>query len=108
MQSINPIDSKHLTEMSEIIKLLNNPKRVQMLFILEQASLSVKEIGEVLNLDQPTVSHNLAMLRKHQLVSAKRVGKYNHYILSDPHILDIVNETFSHADHVIRGKKHGE
>ncbi|MCK8623944.1 ArsR/SmtB family transcription factor [Apilactobacillus xinyiensis] len=108
MTKVNPIDDQHLKEVSSIMKLLNNSKRVQMLFILEQASLSVKEIVDILKIDQPTVSHNLAMLRKHQLVSAERDGKYNKYVLNDPHILDIINETLSHADHVLRGKKHGE
>lgn len=107
-QKITIIDKVHLTELEQIIKLLNNPTRVQMLYILEQKPLSVKEIGALLNIEQPLVSHNLALLRQHQLVSAQRHGKYNQYQLNDPHILDIINEMLAHVEHVIHGKRHGE
>ncbi|MDF8367002.1 winged helix-turn-helix transcriptional regulator [Weissella paramesenteroides] len=102
------IDEEHLKEMNKVMKLLSNPVRVQMLYMLENKSMSVNELSEKLSVEQSVVSHNLALLREYQLVMAERQGKYNYYQLNDPHILDVINETLEHVDHVIRGKRHGE
>lgn len=105
---INLIDDKHLAESQRIFKLLGNSKRLQMLKILEDNKLKVGQIVDILGLEQSVVSHQLAILKKHQLVSSKREGKTVFYRLDDPHILDVINEMLEHVDHVIRGKRHGQ
>ncbi|TLQ03357.1 winged helix-turn-helix transcriptional regulator [Pediococcus stilesii] len=107
-KNIKLIDQKMLLETQKILSLLKNPVRLQILHILSQKSLRVSDIVELLNLDQSLISHHLSELRKYQLVSTKRDGKSIYYELDDPHILDIVNETLEHANHVLRGKKHDE
>lgn len=98
------------TQMAEavrIFKLLSNPTRLRILLLLEEGKFNVQTISKRLVLDQPTVSHQLITLKLHQLVTSEVEGKARYYSLSDPHILDIIQETFAHADHVARGQKHG-
>ena len=101
-------EQEQLADAEQIFKLLSNPVRLKMPKLLEKSSLNVNQLANSLQLEQSAVSHQLAILRQHQLVVAQRQGKANFYHLDDPHIIDIIDEGVAHADHVIRGKLHGQ
>ncbi|TPR12335.1 ArsR/SmtB family transcription factor [Apilactobacillus timberlakei] len=108
MKSEDKMNTDYLKEASRIFKLLSNETRLKMLVNLEDKAISVNELSALLDIEQSAVSHQLSILKKHQLVDTNRIGKSIYYRLDDPHILDIVNEAVQHSSHVIRGKKHGE
>jgi DNA-binding transcriptional ArsR family regulator len=95
-----------LEETIRIYKLLSNSTRVRILFLLNQREMSVSEMTETLSLEQSNLSHQLKMLREHQLITQKRVGKQMIYTLDDPHIMQLLEQTASHAAHVVEGKKY--
>ncbi|ADG40772.1 MULTISPECIES: helix-turn-helix transcriptional regulator [Leuconostoc] len=101
-------DARYQNEMERIFKLLSNPTRLNILVLLENKQLSVNDIVQQLQITQPQVSHQLAILKEHQLVSSEKVGKKSLYQLNDPHILNVIDSTKQHVAHVVVGKQHGE
>ncbi|CAJ1178582.1 transcriptional regulator [Fructilactobacillus sanfranciscensis] len=102
----NSFDDELLAETTKIYKVLSNPTRVKLLYLLESNEMTVNEIAEKLDLAQSVVSHQLAILREHQLISFNKKGKYVSYTLDDPHILSIIELTFDHVSHVIKHEPH--
>jgi len=61
---------------------LNNRHRVEIINLLRKESKNVTEISKALNMNQTTVSHNLARLKKCGFVFVKNNGKERIYTLN--------------------------
>ncbi len=66
-----------------VMKALSDPNRVRVLKLLEDKSLCVCEITDVLNLAQPTVSSHMKILEDAGLVKKERQGTWMIYSQSD-------------------------
>lgn len=77
---------------STICKALGDPKRIQILFALSEKPCNVSDLAEALCTPQPTVSRHLAILRQQALVETERDGAFVIYSLSDPALIDILNQ----------------
>ncbi len=62
-----------------LFRILSDPTRVKILTALLNKNMSVMEMVEQLNLDQPLISHHLKQLREHNIVDVERVGKLHVY-----------------------------
>ncbi|MBI5264252.1 MAG: helix-turn-helix transcriptional regulator [Bradyrhizobium sp.] len=72
-------------EASDLLKALSNRHRLLIICQLIEGERSVGELAEFLNLRDSTVSQHLALLRKEDLVSARRDAQTIYYsIASDP------------------------
>lgn len=100
------IHQEEIIYAEKVFKLLSNEKRIRLLYLLEHQVLNVSEISEQLNLPQPSVSHQLALLREYQLVQFKREGKQIFYSLDDPHIIEVLNDMLAHVHHIIKHRDH--
>ncbi|WP_040456119.1 ArsR/SmtB family transcription factor [Limosilactobacillus coleohominis] len=100
------INQHQINFAEQIFKLLSNEKRIRILYLLENHSFNVSELSEQLELPQPSVSHQLALLRQYQLVQAHRDGKQIFYTLDDPHIIEVLNDMLAHVQHTMNHRDH--
>jgi DNA-binding transcriptional ArsR family regulator len=70
---------------------LGDPKRMLILYALEDGPLCVNELTEALQLSQPTVSRHLGVLRDHGLVNTERRGTAVYYSLGDQRLIQAVD-----------------
>jgi DNA-binding transcriptional ArsR family regulator len=72
-----------LEALAEVIRVLADITRMQLLVILGEGEVNVTTLVERTGYDQPSVSHHLGILRRCRLVLARRAGKQVFYRLPD-------------------------
>ena len=76
-------DDDKLEVSSEILRALCHPLRLRIIeFIDQYKSINVNKIYNTLKLEQSITSQHLRILRKANLVSTEREGKFIHYSLN--------------------------
>ncbi len=73
-----------------LLKALANPDRLLLLCQLSQGERNVSELEQLLGIQQPTLSQQLAVLRREGLVATRREGKQIHYRISSPEALAVI------------------
>jgi ArsR family transcriptional regulator len=86
-----------LGEMSMFFKILSDKTRLRILTELLDGSLCVNHICERLDMSQSAISHQLALLRKADLVRVTRKGKTVVYSISDEHVRLMLDMALLHA-----------
>lgn len=77
---------------------LSAPSRVLILGSLLDGPHSVRELTEALGMEQSAVSHQLRVLREHNLVSAEKVGRLRLYALYDEHVATLLHAGLHHVE----------
>lgn len=89
------MDNPQLEEINllhaNICQALSEPRRLQILYALQQEPQRVTTLAERLDIPQPTVSRHLAVLRQRSLVSGERNGSAVVYSLADDRIIEILD-----------------
>lgn len=83
----------------EVFKILANQKRLEIIQLLSNTSLSVNEMVDMLGLPQANLSQHLSLMRRAGLVKITRAGTKVHYQLADQNIAELV---FSMRDLIIK------
>ncbi len=79
---------------SALLKALANPDRLLLLCQLSQGERSVSELEQLLGIQQPTLSQQLAVLRREGLVATRREGKLIYYRISSPEALAVITTLY--------------
>ncbi|MCX6920239.1 MAG: metalloregulator ArsR/SmtB family transcription factor [Verrucomicrobia bacterium] len=66
----------------ESLRLLADPTRARILFLLNRGELAVSELQEILGMRQSRISTHLSLLRKAGLADDRRDGKNSYYSLA--------------------------
>ncbi len=77
-----------------ILKSLANTDRLLILCHLAKEELNVSQIEEKTQILQPTLSQQLMMLRKSDVVTTRRDGKQIFYSIKDEKLLIILNTLY--------------
>ncbi len=91
-----------LADVTELFKVLGDPTRAQLIYLLTQQEYSVGELGEHVAVTPSAVSHHLARLRAIRLVRTRREGNQIFYSIDDAHVGALFREALYHLDHVRR------
>lgn len=80
-----------------LMKTLGNPDRLMLLCQMLEQEQSVSELEMKLDIQQPTLSQQLAVLRKEGFVSTRRQGKMIFYSLASKEVrrmLSLLHELY--------------
>jgi len=75
---------------SEFFRALAHPIRIEILEALLQKERSVQELQEILGVDQPVVSQQLAILRAKDIVAGRKEGTSVRHLVRDPLLGDLL------------------
>ena len=90
-------DEDTLIDLSDLFKLFGDSTRLKILSCLSVHEMCVCDIATMLQMTQSAISHQLAVLKRSKLVSARRDGKTVFYALADDHVRTIVNQGIEHV-----------
>lgn len=76
------------------LKVLSNPDRLKILCVLKDGEIHVQQIELLTNIQQPTLSQQLTLLRKAKLVATRRDGKQIYYSIADPKVLQLMQQLY--------------
>jgi DNA-binding transcriptional ArsR family regulator len=85
-----------INKSADIFQALSHPLRLAMCLELIEAERSVSQLCASLHQPQHSISQHLALLRKQQLVTARKVSRQVFYSIEDSQVRDILTGVTAH------------
>lgn len=87
-----------------LAKSLSDENRLKILFCVGRGKKAVGSIVEEMGLSQPLVSHHLKELKRSLLVKIERNGPFIYYEVSNPRILEAIDNLSSIAKDLLAAR----
>ncbi|GGO84997.1 HTH-type transcriptional regulator KmtR [Nocardioides phosphati] len=92
-------DDEHIDLAVEVFRMLADPTRIRVLWLLSDGERAVNELAEAVGKQQASVSQHLAKLRLARLVLTRKEGTQVFYRLADDHLRHVIADAIHHAEH---------
>ncbi|EMY1073325.1 helix-turn-helix transcriptional regulator [Salmonella enterica] len=79
---------------ADVLRGLDNGDRLLLMCQLSQGEASVAQLEAAVGIHQPTLSQQLGVMRKLNLVATRREGKHIIYRIEDERILTLLNTLY--------------
>jgi ArsR family transcriptional regulator, nickel/cobalt-responsive transcriptional repressor len=99
------LDAATAKSVATTLQALATPSRLLILSRLREGPLTVGELVEAVDMEQPAVSHQLRLLRNLGLVESERRGRHIAYYLFDDHVSELIEQAVYHAEHLRLGQR---
>ena len=76
---------------ANLCRAVADPKRILILYALDEQPRNVTALADILHMPQPTISRHLRVLRQQSLVTTEREGASVTYALADRRIIDALD-----------------
>ena len=90
--SKNMKDKKSCENTANLFKLLGDYNRIRIINALEISEMCVCELSILLDMSQSNISHQLRILRNHNIVINRKENKKVFYSLNNRKILNLIEE----------------
>lgn len=92
------ISPRTAEQIADVMFALSSPSRVEILGCLLAGPHSVGQMVDRLGMEQSALSHQLRVLRDHDLVRADRRGRQRLYELRDEHVAALLEGAIRHVE----------
>ncbi len=95
---MNNIPKEKLEKILTLFHLLRNENRFKILLLLMEKEMNVSELQEEIGGTQSAISHQLAELRKVNLIKDRQEKRMRYYSIYDDHVIEIIQSAISHIN----------
>jgi DNA-binding transcriptional ArsR family regulator len=92
------MDFESAQKITEVLKAVAHPVRLQIVAALEDKALCVADIMAVVGGKQAITSQQLNMMRTRGVLEARREGNKVFYSIANPNVIKLLDCMFHHCD----------